>query len=311
MDREANYIAVGIFVVLVVTLAATFLWWYAGNREAGEVRRYQINFQGSVSGLTRGSPVRYLGVNVGRVARIQLDPDNPSTVIVLADVQEGTPIFANTEATLQLQGITGLLYVELDQGPGPWAELSVPETAPYPVIRTSTSELDKIVASLPELLDAIGELLTRAITLLDDDNMAALSRTASRLDAASERLPEVLDETTALLRDARGTIERLTGAVERVDGIVRDTEPQIEDALEQLSQAAGHLAGLAARLDGLVARNADNLGDFLEVGLYEVTELVAESRAAVEQIEKLARSLEQNPSQLLYESDPQGVEIAP
>ena len=70
MDRDTNYVVVGAFVLLVIAMAASFVYWYTEQREKRTYERYEIYFQGTVSGLTRGSPVRYLGVDVGKVARI-------------------------------------------------------------------------------------------------------------------------------------------------------------------------------------------------------------------------------------------------
>ena len=68
MEREANYAAVGAFVLLVALLGALFVYWYSDAREHRSYNRYEIYFSGSVSGLERGAAVRYLGVGVGRVA---------------------------------------------------------------------------------------------------------------------------------------------------------------------------------------------------------------------------------------------------
>mgnify|MGYP001572889847 CR=1 FL=1 len=62
MEREANYIAVGAFVLLAIAMAAFFVIWYTGSRDQREYKHYEIYFTGSVSGLTEGSAVRYLGV---------------------------------------------------------------------------------------------------------------------------------------------------------------------------------------------------------------------------------------------------------
>ena len=85
MDRDANYVAVGAFVLLVVVLAAGFVLWYSDAADGGAEQRYEMYFGGSVSGLSEGSSVRYLGVVVGRVARIAIDPRDPARVRVVAD----------------------------------------------------------------------------------------------------------------------------------------------------------------------------------------------------------------------------------
>ena len=112
MEREANYTAVGAFVLLVATMAALFVYWYAGSSDARDYDRYEIYFEGSVSGLDRGSPVRYLGVDVGRV-RHRIDKRASDRVQVIADIDSQTPISKETLASLSMQGVTGLLYIDL------------------------------------------------------------------------------------------------------------------------------------------------------------------------------------------------------
>ncbi len=59
---------------LVIAMAVSFVFWYTDQQDKRTYQRYEIYFPGSVSGLTAGSPVRYLGVDVGKVVRIMLDP---------------------------------------------------------------------------------------------------------------------------------------------------------------------------------------------------------------------------------------------
>ena len=68
MEREANYTAVGAFVLLVVIMAGLFVYWYTGNSEQRSYTRYEIYFDGTVSGLEVGGTVRFLGVDIGRIS---------------------------------------------------------------------------------------------------------------------------------------------------------------------------------------------------------------------------------------------------
>ena len=67
MERQANYVAVGAFILLVTAMAVGFVLWYTDASDSRDYEMYEIYFAGSVSGLERGGPVRYLGVDVGRV----------------------------------------------------------------------------------------------------------------------------------------------------------------------------------------------------------------------------------------------------
>ena len=92
MEREANYAAVGAFVLLVIAMAGLFVYWYTDAREHRDFTRYEVYFDGSVSGLTRGAAVRYLGVDVGRVVAMHIDSRNASRVQVIVDIDSATPV---------------------------------------------------------------------------------------------------------------------------------------------------------------------------------------------------------------------------
>ena len=117
MDRNTNYVVVGAFVLLVIGMALSFVYWYTDQKDKRTYQRYEIYYDGTVSGLTAGSPVRYLGVDVGKVARIMLDPKNRKRVEVVADIEESAPIDTRTLALLSLQGVTGLLFIDLEEDP--------------------------------------------------------------------------------------------------------------------------------------------------------------------------------------------------
>src|SRR5246500_607096 len=139
MEREANYAAVGAFVLLVALLGVLFVYWYSDTREHRNYNRYEIYFTGSVGGLDGGAPVRYLGVGAGRVVDRHIDPRDSSRVEVIVDIDATTPISEHTVAELGLQGVTGLLYIDLLED-----RTSKRPTPPvtglkYPVIRSGPS----------------------------------------------------------------------------------------------------------------------------------------------------------------------------
>jgi len=154
MEREANYAAVGAFVLLLVAMAGAFVYWYSDTRDKRDYARYEIYFDGSVSGLSEGGSVRYLGVDIGRVRRIRLDGRAADRVMVIVDIDSTTPVSERTVAQLSLQGVTGLLYIDLQQMTKASAAATMLESVPslqYPVIRSVHSNFDTFVSSLPEV----------------------------------------------------------------------------------------------------------------------------------------------------------------
>ena len=133
MDRNTNYVVVGAFVLLVIGMALSFVYWYTDQKDKRTYQRYEIYYDGTVSGLTAGSPVRYLGVDVGKVARLMLDPKNRKRVEVVADIEESAPIDTRTLALLSLQGVTGLLFIDLEEDPKATSNGPLPMGERYPV----------------------------------------------------------------------------------------------------------------------------------------------------------------------------------
>jgi phospholipid/cholesterol/gamma-HCH transport system substrate-binding protein len=58
----------------------------------------------SVSGLYVNAPVKFRGVEVGRVNALGLRPDNPQQVRITLAIESGVPITVDTVATLAFQG---------------------------------------------------------------------------------------------------------------------------------------------------------------------------------------------------------------
>ncbi|MDE2089916.1 MAG: MCE family protein, partial [Gammaproteobacteria bacterium] len=114
METKVNYAVVGLFVlVLGAALIGIVLWLSAGNFNRQAYVTYYAYMQESVSGLNVNAPVKYHGVDVGRVRRIMLDPHDPARVRLVLDVVRGTPVKTDTVAMLAAQGLTGIAYVEL------------------------------------------------------------------------------------------------------------------------------------------------------------------------------------------------------
>ena len=87
------------------------------------------------------------------------------------------------------------------------------------------------------------------------------------------------------------------------------TEPEIGKMAARLQDVAEHLAGVSERADRLLKRHEADLDRFAGQGLDELQQLARESRDTVTEVHDLARSLKENPSRLLYEPVPAGVEI--
>jgi len=312
MEREANYAAVGAFVLLVIAMAGLFVYWYTDAHEHRDFTRYEVYFDGSVSGLTNGAPVRYLGVNVGRVVTMHIDNRNSGRVQVIVDVDSTTPVSADSVAELSQQGVTGVLFIDLLRtAPGNKRLLEAVPSERYPVIRSSKSNFDLLLSSLPEMVGRATEVLGRVELLLNDENLKSVSQAFANLDTTTRDLPGTLQDLRGLIADLHETSAQFRATAASVRNVTDSAGPQLHDAMDHIAVITARLSDVTTSLDAIIRENRGDLRAFTRDGLPQVEELLGDSRAAVAEVRELARSLHQNPSQLLFEKPDQGVTIAP
>jgi phospholipid/cholesterol/gamma-HCH transport system substrate-binding protein len=311
MDRDANYIAVGAFVLLLLAMATGFVLWYSETGDRRSYQRYEIYFEGSVFGLSQGGSVRYLGVAIGRVTRIELDPRDASRVRVIADISEDTPIEGDTVASLALQGVTGLLFIDLKP-----ADPDKPRTSPvpsieYPVIPSERSDFDVFVSSLPDAVAKAAEVLNRMNAMLSDRNIKAISDALSHIETASRELPGTVASARDLLAELHAAAGQMRGAAAEARTLAVNASPELQLAIKRMREAGENAAALTARMDKLIAENQDNVSRFTGEGLPQIEALARDMREAARSINELGRQLKADPSQLIYQPPTRGVEIPP
>jgi phospholipid/cholesterol/gamma-HCH transport system substrate-binding protein len=309
MERNANYVAVGAFMLLLIVMGVWFILWYSKASDARNYTTYEINFTGSVSGLDTGSVVRYLGVDVGRVRHMSLNRTRPSEVKVLVDIDQQAPISAATRANLNMQGVTGLLFINLKQMPNGDPNAPLKQGENHPIIESVNSDFDVLLASLPELVGRASNLIDHVDSIFSQKNVTAVAETLENLRATSQGLPKTANKVAELVEQLKATLAEVNGAAAGIRGIAEDSRPEIKQALERLNAAADNLSATTASVNKFVASAEVQVGHLSEHGLFELEQLLRDSRAAANEFRELSRSLKQQPSQLLYEKPNSGTEI--
>jgi phospholipid/cholesterol/gamma-HCH transport system substrate-binding protein len=302
MEREANYTAVGAFVLLIATMAGLFVYWYAGSADARDYTRYEIYFEGSVSGLNRSSTVKYLGVDVGRVYTIRIDQRAADRVQVVADIDSTTPISETTVASLSLAGVTGQLYIDLMADAPETRKMPSVPSEKYPVIDSVRSNFDLFLSSLPDLVG-------RASAVLSDKNIESITRTLASIEQGAASLPDTMRDARQVVAELKATLVDVRAAAAGARGFIDSSAPELTATAQRFRVLADNLAKTTGHLDKLMTDHRDDLGLFLRDSLPEMERLLRDSRVAAQEFRELSRSLKADPSQLLYEPSYRGVEI--
>ena len=168
MESDKRYFIEGLFVIgLSVALAFFFVWLTrSGNKD--DVL-YRIHFSESVSGLSLGDPVKYLGVDVGMVSAMTIKPDDPSQVQIDVKLHKDAPVKTDTKATLQFKGITGTFFVELS-GSTAGAKNLVEETpkGQVPEIPAVKSTLSTLMEQLPKVIAKFSKIEDQTKKVVSD-----------------------------------------------------------------------------------------------------------------------------------------------
>jgi phospholipid/cholesterol/gamma-HCH transport system substrate-binding protein len=340
METRANYIMVGSFVLLLTLGLLGFVVWFVKFQVDTDLRRFDIFFRGSVTGLAVGSPVRYSGVRVGEVIFIGLDHDDPNRVRALIEVDEQTPIKTDTYATLNLVGLTGGLYVLLSGG-SPEASLLEPaEGQKQAIIPSRSSNLETVINSAPELLDGAILLLNRGNDVFNDKNRADIAAMLSNLRDVSEVLSQNRGSFETLISDAsltmnnlssatgslketansiRTNLDQLTNSADRtlkafeatagtVDGSVTSLSADLQGMIKKLDSAATSLDGAAGQLENLIKENRDPINDFTTTGLYELSNVLIEARELISVLQRITTEVQRDPARFIFGDHQQGYE---
>ncbi|MGH6945189.1 MAG: MlaD family protein [Geminicoccaceae bacterium] len=320
MEVRASYLLVGsIVLALVVGLAAFSVWLVRADVDR-DMARYEIAFEGSVSGLQEGSQVYYRGVPVGRVADIRIDPQNVEQVLVTVDIERAAPIKQDTVATLEMQGVTGLAYVQLRGGTQASAALEPGEGGEPPRIPARRSALERVFESTPDLLAQALTVADRLSVLLNDGNLeaagailanlrtfsGALAGHADEVGAALDGTATAADQVAAAASDLRQLSGDLRRLVAKLDHQVDGTGGQLVQTLTELRGAATALGGAAGQLDGMVGDLRQPLDDFAGSGLYDFTQLIGETRMLIAALTRISKEFERDPASFLLGSSQKG-----
>ena len=268
-------------LVLGAALIAGVLWLASGGAFRQRYDLYLAVSDESVAGLNLNAPVKYNGVDVGKVRDIRLDPQNQARVNLLFAIERGTPIKEDTVAVLKTQGLTGIAYVELSGGAQASPPLLAAAGNEYPLIRTKPSLSARLENILTNVLAKLDSTSSSINAFLSDENKAAFKSALADIAAISRTVAARKDTLDAGITSAARATAQLGPVIERIG--------RSADAVEKMGNEAALASASADKtidaVDADVKRfTADTLPE-LERLLGEMTVLAASLRRLSEKVE--------------------------
>lgn len=315
METRAHHLAVGIFVLVLVAAIAGFTVWITRSGGSQTSAYYTIRFGEDVTGLSVGGPVRYRGVQVGNVTDIRIDPDNPTFVRVTIQVSPDTPVVTDTVASLEAQGITGVLYVLLKGGTQGAQRMKVTDLTPYPEIPSAPGKFEALLASAPALLEHATQLVDRVSLMFSDENQKAISETLNNLQTITTTFADSKEGVGQALQSISGAADEISAMASQVRELAANLDKQVgglagasQKTLEDLHKLTTSFEGAADEIHDLVAENRRPINDFAESGLYELTQMASEIRTLIATLTRISSQFERDPARFLFGDRQKGYE---
>jgi phospholipid/cholesterol/gamma-HCH transport system substrate-binding protein len=311
MNNKVNYTFIGFLVFFGVALMMGFTYWLLQPKTENEMATYQINFEESVLGLNIDAPVKYRGINVGKVTELKINPNNPEEVQVTVSILKTTPIKVDTIAKLTAQGITGLSYINLSMGSRNSEILIAHDGQKHPIIKTMPSFFENFESSLGDMSTRISSTLMQTEKLLNDKNQEQIAITLQKTAAFMDKLERVLDDKTiAHLQSTAKNLDNVTAKVDKltpnVDNFLNKSmewEDKISTSLGSIMQSYKVIQGSMAEIKRAVASGEFNVKDIANDVVPTINNTLLEMQELINRIDNTIESHERRPSDMLFKEE--------
>ncbi|AZT83775.1 MCE family protein [Marinobacter sp. NP-4(2019)] len=302
MEPKAHHVIIGLFTVVTAAAALVFALWLGKTATDREWAWYEIGFDHPVSGLSKGNPVQYSGVEVGEVMDLTLDPDNPSHVRVLIRVDDNVKIRENTRVGLVLANITGSMSVRFRGGTSDSPIIEGSRNDP-PLIMAEPSVFTSLLDNGEALLSKAERLLTNANALFSPENSENLTTILRNTRTATDGLMARRDELEDLMERMNDASVRAAEASERVTAFADNADNLLQNegkqTLAALNSAIASIQTTATRIEQLTANNEGALDEGLQ-GLGELSPALRELRSTLRNLNHFTRRLEDDPTSTIW-----------
>ena len=276
MSHKASPALVGGFVLGGLLLALAGIILLGTTDLFKRTFPFVAYFEGSVDGLSVGAPVKYKGVEIGKVDEIRLElgtgTDDPPIVVFfsldaaklqtteedkLELVELERAIDAGLRVQLEQQSLlTGLLFVSLDFHPD--SQIKLHEALPgFPEIPSVPMELEQITSQIKKFVEGLQDV-----------------------------------DLSGLVKDIQSVFQSLNESLG--SGQVQATMKSLDETLAEIRGVAAKVQEELGPLSEGLRRVADQAGNAAE----EFNATLARTRETIDTIQKLAQSLDQSVGKL-------------
>jgi phospholipid/cholesterol/gamma-HCH transport system substrate-binding protein len=293
MENRSHALTTGFFTITLLIAAILFGLWF--NRDRVERIPYVIATTQSVPGLNPQAPVRYRGLEIGKVGSIAFDRQVAGQILVTLNINTDAPITHTTFATLGYQGVTGIAFIQLDDDKvgSPLLASSADKPSRIPLRAGFFDQLEK---RGKEILSQSEEATKKLNTLLSAENQKIMlgafsdvSTTAQKYRDLPEKLEPTIAKLPALAEQTQRTLNSVTTLANDVDHLARN--------LQAPGGPIDRISGTVERIGGSV----DAVAGGLELDtLPQVNTLADDTRSSMRALRKTMNKINDRPQSLIF-----------
>ncbi len=318
MKTKLSPTLAGTFVIGALALLVTALLTLRSCNIFSRTGHFVAYFNESVQGLDVGSSVKLRGVALGRVKSIRIHYDQKtgqSQVVVVAELNQnmltdeaGQLVKLTDRATLQrlidqglrakidLAGITGLQFVELDFfDPQLFPAPHVASDAEYPVVPTLRSGMSELVENLSKIAGNLNKVDFAGLSQELKSLLATVNQQAGGLDlkkmVATVTMTAASINALASSAEAKAAFTNLNQTAMDVQALVAKIATQVEPVSAELVRSLHSFHDAAQSVQSFVGPQS-GLSD-------EASKTIRQLTQTAESLQELADFLERNPNALI------------
>lgn len=281
MENKNSFTIVGIFTVLVAILIVLFVGWMTLKSDKKiHYTTYYIYAKELPNGLKEGTTVKFMGLLAGYVKDVNFVKDsNYSTIEIVVDIQKDFPIKKDSIATIEIQGISGLIALNLTKGAGESFK-----NGEKPIIYLDDGLLAKFNKEAKNLSTKIDMTLKKVDLLLNESNLKNFSDILSSLNLLTSNL------------SSEKNLEKIDSILLNLDLNLKDLNSLIKSA----NKSALNLNQTLSLVNSAIKSDNYNLKEIISPTLDDVSLSLDEFKKLINELQNTLFRLEDNPYEFFF-----------
>lgn len=317
MTRISHF-KIGLFFLVSIFLATGALFWIGSTKYFQKTKTYVTYFDQSVQGLSTSSSVKYLGLKVGEIAKLELAPNNKNLVRVVMKLDSGFKVKKSMAIQKNIKGITGQSCLAIVEAPSNLESVTpkIDFSLQFPIIPSVPGQIEQIQIALKHIYSKFestniqklftkwGKVAQNTNAIIDDSQinktLKNINQVSKDLKKVSQRLKIITQgiEKPKAVQSWRQTFTNLAQTAKSAQHMSHSLKNQI-DSLEP--DTFSHLAQNLNNTITTLQTSVQSTNYQLTKSLRHLQESLAKLNQTLAEIQALSKSIRIQPGRILSE----------